>query len=272
MLKNKNFLLCLTGLPASGKTTFAKILKLNLEARFPNCSIRIVDPDIIRYTMSPNKFDYKVEPQVREQSLQKIDTELRNGSIVISDDLNYYSSMRHDLKILADNLDIDFGIIYISTPFEICLKWNKNRGEPIPNEIIIKIHQKFDEFGKYKWDRPLFEIDLSQIRDLNVKIKAVADELIKKMRFPQKRLQKDKQLEKTLVLENKSLDKLTRNLVGKLLQYPSFVPLKKKIIKARKFFVKLYKNQALPENEIAPLFKDYLEKTLAIKISDELIH
>ncbi|MFX1457455.1 MAG: AAA family ATPase [Promethearchaeota archaeon] len=269
-MKNKNFLICLTGLPASGKTTFAKSLKLNLEARFPNSTIRIVDPDIIRHTISPNKFDYNLEPKVREQNLTKIDAELRNGSIVISDDLNYYSSMRHDLKILADNFEINFGIIYISTPFETCLKWNKNRGEPIPNEIIIKIHEKFDEFGKYKWDLPLLEIDLSQVGDLNLEIKAVVNELIEKMKSPYKKLQKDDQLEKPKVLENRSLDKLTRNLVGKLLQNPSFIPLKKKIIKARKLFVKLYKNQALQENEITTSFKNYLEKTLVIKISNEL--
>ena len=47
MLVNRNFLICLTGLPASGKTTFAKVLKLILEKRLTDLSVQIIDPDII---------------------------------------------------------------------------------------------------------------------------------------------------------------------------------------------------------------------------------
>jgi len=38
----------------------------------------------------------------------------------------------------------------------------------------------------------------------------------------------------------------------------------------RKLYVKLYKNKTLKEFEIVTSFKDYLEKSLTIKISEEL--
>ena len=41
---------------------------------------------------------------------------------------------------VADDSKIKFFIVYISTPFDICLKWNKLRGKPIPNKIIKKIY------------------------------------------------------------------------------------------------------------------------------------
>ncbi len=268
---NKNFLICLTGLPASGKTTFATKLKLILKERFTNFSIRIIDPDIIRRAMAPDKFDYNLEPIVRERNLAEISNELSKGNVVISDDLNYFSSMRHDLKILADNFNINFFIIYISTPFEICLIWNKTRGEPIPNEIIGNIQMKFDDFGKYKWDYPTVKIDLSRIKDLHNEVEVIVDGLIKKLNESQKKLQKERNLEDSLNWDNQNLDKITRIYVGKLLQNPKLLPLKKKIIKTRKIFVKLYKNKALKELEIVTAFKKYLESNLTIKISDKFM-
>ncbi|MHA1931943.1 MAG: AAA family ATPase [Promethearchaeota archaeon] len=266
---NKNFLICLTGLPASGKTTFAKTLKFILEKKAGDFSVRIIDPDIIRQEMAPYKFDYNLEPIVRERSLAEISEELNKGKVVISDDLNYYSSMRHDLKIIADNFNVKFFIIYISTPLETCLKWNKKRGEPIPSDIIGKINKRFDDFGKYMWDYPVVKIDVSLTKDLNNEIKDLVDELIKKLSTSQKILQKEINLESSLNWDNENLDKLTRIYVGNLLRNPKLIPLKKKIIKTRKMFVKLYKNKALKEIEIATTFKDYLEKKLTIKISNE---
>ncbi|MHA2182161.1 MAG: AAA family ATPase [Promethearchaeota archaeon] len=269
MLVNRNFLICLTGLPASGKTTFAKILKKTLEKRLPNLPVQIIDPDIIRHTMEPNKFDYNLEPIVRERNLAEISAELNKGKVVISDDLNYYSSMRHDLKSLAENFNVQFFIIYISTPFETCLKWNKKRGEPIPSEIIGKINKKFDDFGKYMWDYPIMKIDVSLIKDLNNEVKELVENMIKKLSVSEKILQREKNLENPANWDNEELDRLTRIYVGNLIRNPKLRSWKKKIIKTRKSFVKLYKNKALKEIEIATTFKDYLEKRLAIKISNE---
>ena len=271
MLVNKNFLICLTGLPASGKTTFANKLKEILEKRFTKLTVSIIDPDIIRHTMAPNKFNYTLEPIVRERNLTEITKELSKGNIVISDDLNYYSSMRHDLKNLADNFNVNFFIIHISTPFETCLTWNEMRGEPIPNTIIDKIHKKFDDFGKYKWDYPVLNYDPSQIKDSDNGFEDFVYGLIKKLTPSQTILKGEKGLARSSSWDNQNLDKITRIYVGKLLRNPKLMPFKKKIIKTRKRYMKLYKNKALKELEIVTTFKDYLEKNLTIKISDKLL-
>jgi tRNA uridine 5-carbamoylmethylation protein Kti12 len=271
MVVNKNFIVSLAGLPASGKTTFAIILKKNIEKKFNTHKVKIIDPDIIRQSITPNKFDYTFEPIVREKNLTEVRKELQNGNIIINDDLNYYTSMRHDLKKLADEIKIHFFIIHISTPFEICVKWNKLRGEPIPNKIIKKINKKFDNFGKYSWDNPKATYDLSQIKDLNKEIENLVEMIKNKVSLSIKISEKEEKAESFLNLDNENLDKITRIYVGKLLQNSELVSMKKNIIKIRKLFVKLYKNKSLKESEIVNNFKEYLEKRLNIIISEELL-
>jgi tRNA uridine 5-carbamoylmethylation protein Kti12 len=268
MVVHNNFLICLTGLPASGKTTFAIILKKKIEEVFDTYTVKIIDPDIIRQSITPDKFEYKLEPEVREKNLLIIEKELQNGSIVISDDLNYYTSMRHDLKKLADNLKIYFFIINISTPVEICLKWNKLRGEPIPNKIIKNINKKFDDFGKYNWDNPEAIYDVSQIHDLNKEIEVLVERIKNKVKTLKEPLDKKQKLKDISNLDNQNLDKITRVYVGKLLQNSEFLSMKKSIIKVRKLYIKNYKNKFLKESDIAKSFKEYLEKRLNILISD----
>lgn len=268
-MKNDNYLICLTGLPASGKSTFAHKFKAALEKSYDKIRVKIIDPDIIRQKLSPDKFEPEKEQIVRKKNLEIIRRELERGYLVISDDLNYYSSMRHDLKEIAESFRINFIIIHIATPIEICLKWNEARGSPIPNEVIKKIHNKFDNFDKYSWDYPEVIIDPSANNDLERKV----GELIKNHR---ERLKNKKYMKKTdrnniLIHSNlyaENLEKISRNYVGKLLQNPIFLPIKDKILRLRKIFVKNIRDKSLVEADIIKSFKNFLEKGLKITISE----
>ena len=267
MVVSKNFIVCLVGLPASGKTTFANILKIKIEQIFNTNKVIIIDPDIIRNSLTPNKFDYKSEPKVREINLKEVKEKLQEGYIVISDDLNYYTSMRHDLKKLSDEFKIEYYIIHISTSLEICMEWNKNRGKPIPSKIIKKIHRRFDNFGRYQWDTPEGTYDLSQIQDLDDRIEDLVHILKKKVNISSGILKKEQKEEEILNRDNQKLDKITRQYVGKLLQDSQFASMKSAIITLRKSFIKHYKNRLI-DDEIEFAFKGYLEKRLNIIISD----
>ncbi|MFX1378832.1 MAG: AAA family ATPase [Promethearchaeota archaeon] len=264
-MNNKNFLICLAGLPASGKTVFANKLRISLKKIFKDLKVEIIDPDIIRKNLTSNQFEYEKEHIVRNRNLEIIRSALEQGKIVIADDLNYYSSMRHDLKEIADALDLNFYIIHIATPIEICLKWNEKRGEPIPKEVINKIQDKFDEFNRYNWDNPIVTYDLSQI-DLDI----VVRDFLAKLENNIMNMKQSPIIEKYSFSYNKyneNLDKITRTYVGKLVLNPDLFPLKKKIFKLRKNFIKKNKNKALSEAEILKSFKSYLEKILKFKIS-----
>ncbi|MFX1504122.1 MAG: AAA family ATPase [Promethearchaeota archaeon] len=267
---NQNFLICLVGLPASGKSTFAKALKIGLKKKFDKLNVKIVDPDIIRYNLTPDEFNHDKEQIIRKENLNIIRRELEKGSIVISDDLNYYTSMRHELKIIAEMLDLMFFMIYLATPIEICLKWNDNRGNPIPNTVINKINERIDEFNKYKWDIPDLVYDLSKDIDLNYIINETLAKIQEKREINNSKLEAvvlDNNLKN---FDNESLDKITRIYVSSLLHNSTYMSLKKKIIKLRKEYIKENKNRALKESEIIVTFKEFLEKKLNIKISEKL--
>ena len=267
LLKNLNFLICLTGLPASGKSTFAKKLKLVLEKTFDDMVVKIIDPDIIREKFTQDKFEPEKEHLVRDTNLKLIEKELKKGNIVISDDLNYYSSMRHDLKEIAENLNVNLFIVHIATPFETCLKWNESRGHTIQNDVIKKIHEKFDEFGKYSWDLPIATFNPSEILDIDVVIGEFVNDLVERIRFLTQVVKEEfkKENHSNRAIEN--LEKISRKYIGNLLQNSKFFMYKDKIIKLRKLFVKNNRNKMLKDSEISHLLKIFLEKSLNIEIS-----
>lgn len=267
---NKNFIVCLSGLPASGKTTFAKILSNIIKMKFNTEKVITIDPDVIRQLITPIKFDYKFEPEVRKKNLTEIRIKLQEGYIVISDDLNYYTSMRHDLKKLSEDFNICLFIIHISTPLKTCLKWNKARGKPIPNKIMRRINRKFDNFYKYNWDNPEVSYDMSQIQDLNKKTDNLVVDFMKQVNNPKKLTEKEGKAKIEFNVENENLDKITRDYVGKLFQDSKLLTMKKHILKARKFFVKFNKNKNLKANEIPIAFRDYLEERLDIIIPKDI--
>lgn len=168
-----NFLIILCGLPSSGKSRFSN----ELQSVFHNSEHRefqelsIVDVDKIREREFGS--DFRPENESEARKIAKIDAEtiLKSGKPVIVDDINYYNSMRHEFKAIADALQIPYYIIWIKTPLEICLEWNENRETQINDDIINDIATKFDEPGtKYAWDAPFLSFDLSKI-SLNEAVK-----------------------------------------------------------------------------------------------------
>lgn len=263
-MNTKNFLICLVGLPASGKSTFANLLKTELKRKYSYLEVIIIDPDLIRQNLTSNKFEHNKEYLVRNRNLEIIRRELKQGNVVISDDLNYYVSMRHDLKQIADDLHLGLFIVHITTPIEICIEWNKKRGKPIPNEVIRKINNKFDMFNKYKWDVPIATYNLSEISDLSIIIKDFLGILETQMNS--RKLIVRKESTKSITnLYNENLDKITRIYVGKVVLNPDFKTHKNKIFKLRKAYIKRNKNKWLSESEILKGFKIYLEKNLNIE-------
>lgn len=263
----KNFLVIFTGLPASGKSTLAVQLKKELEKKFANFKVQIIDPDVIRNSLTYNEFDYKKEEMIREKNRKKIKRALEKGYIVISDDLNYYTSMRHDLKLIAESLRLKFFIIYISTPLEICLIWNNLRGNPVPNEVLRKVNDKFDEFNKYSWDLPDAQLDISQVSNLKEKSEKLVDIIEKRLKASIKPTNEKSHLKTRSDLNNEKFDKITRDIVGHILQDPDYFPFKKKIIEARKLYIKEYLKTSLNEAEIQRSFKLFLENRLKIKFT-----
>lgn len=263
---NKNFLLILVGLPSSGKTTIAEILKDLIEKKYKKFQVKIVDPDKIRNSISPNKFNHQKEQLVREKSLNDIRTGLNQGFIVISDDLNYYTSMRHDLKRIAEENKINYFILHIATPLQICIKWNKERGEPIPQDVIYKINEKFDSFNKYNWDIPIQIIDPSKCDNLEGCIDKIVNIIEKNLRIIH--LDSYYKGEKTDNEQyHETLDRITRNIIGNIIKNDNYHPNMKKISKMRKEFIKKNLKKIMTETQISENFLKFIKRYLNSEFS-----
>ncbi|MFX0025599.1 MAG: AAA family ATPase [Candidatus Hermodarchaeota archaeon] len=258
---NKNFLLILVGLPSSGKTTIAEIIKDLIEKKYKNFQVKIVDPDKIRNSISPNKFNHQKEQLVREKSLKEIRSGLYQGFIVISDDLNYYTSMRHDLKQIAEENNINYFILYIATPLQICIEWNKKRGEPIPQDVIYKIDERFDSFNNYNWDNPIQIIDPSKSDDLEDSISKVINIIERNLRIiPLDSCHKGEKTDKEQYHE--TLDRITRIVIGNIIKNDNYHPFLKKISKIRKEFIKKNLKKVMTETQISESFLKFIKRYL----------
>ena len=125
----------------------------------------VISSDDFRGMLSYSSKGFKPERETFVKTLYEkaIATGLEQGFLVISDDLNYYKSMRSDLRHIAKRLDSDYDIVFVDTPVEQAIKWNKERGSPIPSYLIEEINQKLDPpKGDYKWDTPLMVVDPSR--------------------------------------------------------------------------------------------------------------
>jgi len=165
-MKKNPIMIIICGLPSSGKTTFANSLKraIEIENEFNYKNTIIIDIDEIRKEIYKTEFEPEKEKEVRQKAINLCEYNLLKGNCVIVDDINYYSSMRHNFINLAIKHDIIYFIIYISTPKEVCKTWNAKRGYFIPNDLIDQISDRFEIPGKkYKWDRPFLNINLNEI-------------------------------------------------------------------------------------------------------------
>jgi len=158
------YLLIMCGLPASGKTTIAKAVASLLEDKH-GISTMVISSDDFRDMLSYSSKGFKPEREASVKALYEktIATGLESGFLVISDDLNYYKSMRSELRQIAKRSGSDYDIVFVDTPVEQAIKWNQERGSPIPSSLIEEINQKLDPpKGDYKWDTPLAVVDPSK--------------------------------------------------------------------------------------------------------------
>ncbi len=203
------YLLILCGLPSSGKTTISKNVASLLEDKYGILTM-VVSSDDFRDMLSYSSKGFKPERETSIKVLYEkaIATGLENGFLVISDDLNYYKSMRSDLRQIAKRSGSDYDIVYVDTPVEQAIKWNQERGSPIPSSMIEEVNQKIDPpKGDYKWDTPLAVVDPSKqsFEEIaNIIVSAVLKRLENPIRSKPKKVVEDEKSLRTRGIERET--------------------------------------------------------------------
>jgi selenocysteine-specific elongation factor len=208
--QNYPYLLIMCGLPSSGKTTISKNVASLLEDTH-GISTMVISSDDFRDMLSYSSKGFKPERETSVKILYEkaIATGLENGFLVISDDMNYYKSMRSDLRQLAKRAEADYDIVYVDTPVEQAIKWNQERGSPIPSSLIEEINQKLDPpKGDYQWDTPLAVVDPSEQSSEEI-ANTIISAVLKRLENP-KRSKPKKTVEDEKSIRAKGIERETR--------------------------------------------------------------
>lgn len=134
-MTKKPILRMLKGLPASGKSTYAKELEETGEWVRTN-------KDDIRKAYFPD-WTFKDEKEVIYIQDCDIEAELSAGSNVVVDDTNFNPKHEVRLKKLAKDNNAEFEVLFIDTALEECIQRNKKRPNSVPQEVILDMYKKY---------------------------------------------------------------------------------------------------------------------------------
>lgn len=127
-------LLMLKGLPASGKSTYAKELVEKGWVR--------ANKDDIRKEYFP-EYNHKDEKQVVAIEDNSIRSGLAKGKSVVVDDTNFAPKHQPRLEAIAKEFGADFEVLFIDTHIEDCIKRNRKRPNSVPMQAILNMHRQY---------------------------------------------------------------------------------------------------------------------------------
>jgi predicted kinase len=141
-------LIMLKGLPASGKTSWAKEFILSQNAN----SWKRINKDELRRMMDIGRWSQGSEDMVLAVRDSMIKEAFRRGCHVIVDDTNYNPAHETRLRAIAKEYGTQFEIKEFLTPVDECIKRDSLRGdEKVGEKVIINM---YDRYVRPKEDKP----------------------------------------------------------------------------------------------------------------------
>jgi predicted kinase len=125
----------MVGLPASGKTTYAK--------KELSDAIRVCYDDLVE--MLTGEWDVKHTGLYHALEQAIIQTALFRGYDVVVDRTNVTRKVRQRFAAIAYNADAEMEAVIVTVSLKTALERNKNRERVVPEEAIKKLHQEWEE-------------------------------------------------------------------------------------------------------------------------------
>lgn len=148
-MKNvKPIFVMMCGLPASGKSYYAK--KLSTEINAVICS-----SDELREKMFGDINNQTDNHKLFNELHKIIKNYLRNGRNVIYDACNVNSKRRRSFIQELKNIDCVKECIIMATPYNQCLENNSNRDRTVPEDVIKRMYKQ--------WETPYFYENFDRI-------------------------------------------------------------------------------------------------------------
>jgi predicted kinase len=152
-------LIMLKGLPASGKTTWAK----EFIACGPKNSAKRVNKDDLRDMLDNGEWSKGNEEMVLAIRNYIIMKALANGKHVVVDDTNLAPKHEENLRKLAEDFGATFEIKdFTHVPVAECIKRDAVRANSVGKEVIVDVYHRFISKNKPVKNQPLRPIDASK--------------------------------------------------------------------------------------------------------------
>lgn len=129
--------LMLKGLPASGKSTYAKGLVSK------NHNWVRVNKDDLRAMMNNGEFSGKLEKQVVKTEREIAENALKIGKSVVIDDTNFNPTHEEFFRQLAKSYKAEFDVEFFNTPLEICMIRDNERPNGVGETVIRKMYNQY---------------------------------------------------------------------------------------------------------------------------------
>lgn len=141
----------LKGLPASGKSTYAK----ELVTKDHNW-VR-VNKDNLRAMMNNGEFSRKLEEQIVITERELAENALKLGKNVVIDDTNFNLTHERYFMQLAKYYKAEFEIKFFDTPLEECIKRDNKRPNGVGETVIRRMYNQYlkSKPAVYEHDRSL---------------------------------------------------------------------------------------------------------------------
>lgn len=131
-------ILFLKGLPASGKSTFAK----DLVSKEPDTWVR-VNKDSLRTMLHDGKWSKGREKTVQAMQRAMAEAALAEGQSVIVDDTNLAPKHEATYRQMAEKHGAQFEIMSFDTSIEECIERDRKRSDSVGKDVIMRMFYQF---------------------------------------------------------------------------------------------------------------------------------
>lgn len=281
-------LITFTGLPSSGKTTWAKKLHALLQAKIdaskvgnqPGHNYTIIYHSDDSLNIPHETYtDSTLEKNARGTQMTAVKRDLSRTNIVILDSMAYIKGFRYQLYCESKGVSSPHCVVHVVNPVETCLEWNEKSDNPWDPELIKQLNMRYEEPNETtKWDSPLFTVVSDY--DEEMPIEEIWDTLVLKRPPPPNAATLIKPTSGNDFLQE--LDKQTLAVVGKILQHqqlqqiggdvliekglyvemPAILVSTAQLQRIRRSYISLNRMRSVDVDRITPLFVDYLNRSL----------
>lgn len=276
-------LITFSGLPCSGKTTYATHLVEQLNKKIQECkdnsqpghNLSVIYHSDDTLGISPDAYtDSAQEKHARGTQMSAVKRDLARNTIVVLDTMAYIKGFRYQLYCEAKGIATPHCVVQVANSEDTCVQWNK-KSNKWPEEVIRQLSMRYEEpNGDTRWDAPLFtvvagsdEVPLNEIWDCLVHKKVAppnAATLVKPTSGTEFLQQLD---QRTLAVISAIIQHQQLASVGGQVKFENTVvempprPVSTaQLQRIRRTFVALNRMRSIDLDRITPLFVEYVNR------------